>query len=286
MDFHRQIALLFKEIDQLKNRVVVLEAENIALKKENQQLRQENQQLRQENQQLRQENQQLRQENQQLRKEIVVLKDLLSKGQQPKKNSRNSSIPPSKDENRPLKTKSLRLPTDKKPGGQQGREGNTLKMTDSPDHIIDYIPEYCTVCGSGLQDLPENFVGKRQVVDIPVIKPQFIEHRVYQKQCSCGHANCSSYPDNVNAPISYGANAESLVGYLHSRQYMPFERMREFFNTAFNLPISEGGLHELLNRLVAKATPAYQLIKDRITESKVVGADETGVKIDGKKCWI
>lgn len=59
--------------------------------------------------------------------------------------------------------------------------------------------------------------------------------------------------------------------------------MREFFNNAFHLPISEGGLHELLNRLVAKSTPAYQLIKDKIITSKVIGTDETGAKINGKK---
>lgn len=37
------------------------------------------------------------------------------------KNSCNSSVPPSKDENRPLKTKSLRDPSGKKPGGQTGK---------------------------------------------------------------------------------------------------------------------------------------------------------------------
>ena len=84
-------------------------------------------------------------------------------------------------------------------------------------------------------------IEKRQIVDIPVFKPEYVEHRVYQKQCNCGHATCANYPDNVKAAISYGANAESLVGYLFSRQYMPFDRMREMFNNAFNLPISEGG---------------------------------------------
>lgn len=60
---------------------------------------------------------------------------------------------------------------------------------------------------------------------------------------------------------------------------MPSDRMREFFNDAFHLPISEGGIHELLNRLVAKSAPAYQLIKEKITESKVVGADELSVAV-------
>lgn len=224
-------------------------------------------------------------ENVKLRKENAILREKLSKYENPK-NSRNSSIPPSKDENRPLKTKSLRESSNKKVGGQQGHEGNTLKMTDSPDKIIKYVPDFCCACGSDLQDASVEFVSKRQVVDIPIIKPEYIEHRIFKKQCGCGHSNCAAFPENVKASISYGANAESLVGYLYSRQYMPFDRMREFFNDAFHLPISEGGLHELLNRLVAKSAPAYQIIKDKITQSTVVGADETGTKINGKKSWF
>lgn len=220
-----------------------------------------------------------------LEKENAILREKLSKYENPK-NSRNSSIPPSKDENRPFKTKSLRQPSDKKVGGQKGHQGNTLKMTDTPDKVIEHLPNFCYACGSDLQDAPVEFVSKRQVIDIPVIKPQYIEHQVFKKQCRCGHSNSACFPDNVKASISYGANTEGLVGYLYSRQYMPFERMREFFNNAFHLPISEGGLHELLNRLVAKSTPAYQLIKDKIITSKVIGTDETGAKINGKKNWI
>lgn len=219
-----------------------------------------------------------------LEKENTVLRQKLSKYENPK-NSSNSSIPPSKDENRPLKTKSLRK-SGGKVGGQKGRDGNTLKMTENPDKVVDYVPDFCGKCGCDLEGVSEDFIGKRQVVDIPVIQPEYIEHRIYQKTCNCGHSNCASYPSNVKASISYGANTESLVGYLFSRQYMPFERMREFFNDAFHLPISEGGIHELLKRLTNKATPAYNMIKEKVESSKVVGADETGAKINGRKCWV
>jgi len=223
-------------------------------------------------------------ENLTLRKENVILRQKLSKFENPK-NSNNSSIPPSKDENRLLKTKSLRKKGGKV-GGQIGRKGNTLKMADKPDKVIAYVPDFCVDCGCDLQDIAKQFIGKRQVVDIPVIQAEYIEHRIYKRQCNCGHSTSSSYPQNVNASISYGANTESIVGYLFSRQYMPFERMREFFNSTFHLPISEGGIHELLKRLANKATPAYNLIKEKIEASKVVGADETGAKINGKKSWV
>ena len=60
----------------------------------------------------------------------------------PKKNSHNSSIPTSKDENRPLKkTNSLRKPSGKKPGGQEGHDGSTLLMSSSVDIIEDHVPQ-------------------------------------------------------------------------------------------------------------------------------------------------
>ena len=99
------------------------------------------------------ENVRLIKENIGLKKENVVLKGKLARHENPK-NSRNSSLPPSKDENRPLRTKSLREQTDKKPGGQPGlpagqagHKGNTLKMTSTPDIIIEHIAEYCSCCG-------------------------------------------------------------------------------------------------------------------------------------------
>ena len=220
-----------------------------------------------------------------LEKENSILREKLSKYENPK-NSRNSSVAPSKDENRPLKTKSLREPSDKKVGGQKGHEGNTLKMTQTPDEIVIYTPDFCGKCGSDIHQLHSEFVGKRQVIDIPVVQPFYVEHQVYKKTCSCGHQTCGSYPKNINAPISYGANTESLIGYLFARQYVPFNRIREMLNDTFGLPISEGGIHELLNRLSQKAAPAYDMIKEKIALSKVVGTDETGCKINGVKSWM
>jgi len=223
-------------------------------------------------------------ENDRLKKENVVLKEKLAKYENPK-NSRNSSLPPSKDQNRPLRTKSLREQTGKNPGGQPGHKGNTLKMTSTPDKILKHIPEYCSCCGNDISDLPCEVIGQRQVVDIPPVQPEYTEHRVYQKTCRCGQVTKSDFPPGVNTPVSYGSNVESLIGYFHCRQYIPFDRMREIFHDLFHLPVSEGGLHHILNRLCSKALPAYELIRNMIAKSKVVGTDETGMKINEKNHW-
>lgn len=212
------------------------------------------------------------------------LKVRLAKYETPK-NSNNSSIPPSKDENRP-KRKSLRTKTGRKPGGQKGREGNTLKMVEMADATEDHWPQYCNCCENDLSSFPYQYAGSRQVFDIPEIRLKVTEHKVYKKVCTCGCETKSDYPPQANAPVSYGNNIEGLIGYFHTRQYLPFKRMQEMFNTVFNIPISEGGIHYLLNKLVNKAGPAYNLIKAEIANSRLpIGADETGVKVSGNKNW-
>jgi transposase len=118
------------------------------------------------------------------------------------------------------------------------------------------------------------------------IPPSKDEHRIYKKKCSCCHVTMSSFPGGVQAPVSYGPMIESLAGYFHSRQHIPFLRMQELFRDIFSVPISEGGIHCLLNRLSAKALPLYHRIRDMVINSPVVGTDETGGRLNGKKIWI
>ena len=218
--------------------------------------------------------------------EVNHLKQRLAKYEHPK-NSNNSSIPPSKDENRPKRNQSLRNKTGRNPGGQLGRKGNTLKMVETPDIIETHIPSYCNCCGNDLSSIAFMPAGKRQVIDIPKIELLVTEHQIFKRTCTCGYETISKFPSEANAPVSYGNNIESLIGYFHTRQYIPFRRMKEFFNDVFHVPISEGGIHYLLNKLAKKAEPAYDLIKQKLLSPslRAIGADETGVKVAGAKHW-
>lgn len=218
-------------------------------------------------------------------KQNEMLRARLSKYEHPK-NSRNSSMPPSKDENGPKKNQSLRKPTGKKPGGQLGRKGKTLEMTVNPDSIIALQPDYCNSCGLSLEKATSVLASSRQVVDIPPIKAFWTEYRTYSKHCACGCRTTADFPKGVDSTVSYGSNIEGLIGYFHARQYLPFARMKEMLNVIFNIDISEGGIHYLLNRFADKTTPFYDLIGQRVSNSPVVGTDETGAKVNGNKHWF
>jgi len=221
----------------------------------------------------------------QLVKRITVLEAELAIYKN-KKNSNNSHTPPSRDENRPMKNQSLREKTDKKAGGQNGHEGKTLECSLAIDTIVEHMPNYCNCCGTDLNGVPEVLIDTRQVIDIPVIKPTCTEHRIYRKTCSCGHNMDSNFPAHLTAKVQYGAGVESLVGYLHARQYLPYQRMKEFFRDVMGLGVSVGGIHHILKRLTQKALPHYEQIKERLYRSVFIGTDETGVNVNGQKDWM
>lgn len=227
----------------------------------------------------------LQQEVQTLKALVVELMGRLAKYENPK-NSSNSSLPPSHDIFRPLRTKTLREPSEKKPGGQTGHEGTTLRMAENPDQVVEHSPSYCTCCGCDIRQIQAEFLERRQEVVLPEIKPIFIEHQVFQRTCTCGHTTISEFPTDITPGISYGKNVETLAAYLNVRQYVPFHRLSEIFRHVFNLPISDGTLVSAVNRVAPKAIPAYKLIHNRAEISKVSGGDETGMKLNGDKGWF
>jgi transposase len=203
-----------------------------------------------------------------------------------RKNSRNSSVSPFKDENRPLKKQSLHTKSSKKFGWTTRTRRHYAKMVENPDQIINHKHGFCNCCGNDLSDKPEELLLKIQVVDIPVIFPKYTEHRIFKKACSCGHQNKSVFPENVRTTISYGANIQATIAYIHTRQYLPFERMSEYFKDVCNLPISQGTICNLLDGFALKTQPAYDLIAQKVSNEKVVGADETGIRVNGKNGWF
>ena len=127
----------------------------------------------------------------------------------------------------------------------------------------------------------------RQVVDIPLaIMAEVISHHQMQVKCSCGQCCKGQFPENVNAPVSYGPNIIALTSYLSTYQNVPFKRLTHLYETIFGLHISEGSVANMLNAMRKFSKTPYEMIRQRVASGKVAGADESGINVSGKNNWL
>lgn len=214
----------------------------------------------------------------QLQEEIRLLKN--------GKKSSTSHTPPSHDIGR-SNTKNLREKSGKKSGGQLGHEGSTLQMKAVPDEIVNHSPAFCNGCGNTLNEDTAILTERKQEIIIPPLQAHYVEHRSYRNTCiCCGITTVGQLPSNLTAPIQYGTSVSATLSYLFAYQYLPYKRMQILMYDLFKLSISEGTIDNLLAKMAERAIPIYKQIQARLQASSIVGGDETGTKINGKKGWF
>ena len=234
----------------------------------------------------------LRSEYEGMKREIAELRLLVEQLRDEKsllkggKDSRTSSTCPSHDIGRSNRI-SLRVSGGRKTGGQPGHSGSTLLMSDTPDKVIDHHPCTCVHCGEDLQAVESNSFTRRQEVDIPPVSSVYTEHRSHVKICPfCRYENRGVFPDGIHAPVQYGVRVKAATGYLSVYQSLPYYRISNLFRVLFGLSVSQGSIDTFLEELSQKSVPVYETIRTRIQQSAVVGADETGCRVNGKKHWF
>lgn len=229
--------------------------------------------------------------NLQIRKKNVTiarLEERLSKYEDPDKNSNNSSTPPSKERMKDeivRRTRTLRKPSGRKPGGQKGHEGHKLSCSPRPDEVIDDIPTCCPHCGESLADAERVLDYVTQVVSIPELKPVIKEIRHYVMVCkNCGE-RIRTAPRGRSNDVVYDASVKSLVVYLSVVQFLPYGRIASFLREVFGLTPSEGSLVSWVNQAKRNAQPVIARIKEHIMSSAVVGFDESGLYCNKRLDW-
>jgi transposase len=201
--------------------------------------------------------------------------------------SRNSSKPPSSD-GFVKRTRSLREPSTRKPGGQPGHRGATLEAVAEPDQTLLHEPRHCTACGGVLSEVAGRLgEEKRQVFDVPPLKLTVTEHRVVIKECPvCGSQTREVFPEEVPAGASYGAGVKSLLTALNQEHLVPSERSCQIFADLFGQLISEGTLAAAVNMCAGALAETETRIKHGIRGAPIAHFDETGMYVEGQRGWL
>lgn len=121
------------------------------------------------------------------------------------KDSHNSSKPPASDGLR-RKTKSLRKPSGKKPGGQLGHRSQTLHLVATPDVVVEHRPLLCTHCQAPLpDDAPVVLRERRQVHELPPVRLLVHDHQAAHVRCpACQQVSVGTFPAEAPSRVQYG----------------------------------------------------------------------------------
>lgn len=224
-----------------------------------------------------------------LEEENLVLRNRLSKYEEPPKDSNNSSVPPSKESFKSetkRRTKSLREKSDNPVGGQKGHEGSTREKSENVDEIVDHTSNYCTCCGHDITAIEPTLEYTTQEIDIPLPRPIIREHRHYARVCTCGHHNRPSAPRKRGGnAVTFGDNIQALVTYYNVVQCIPYARLQSMLKTIFGIEMSQGTISNIIQEAKKKSEPAIALIKKLIMDSPVVGFDESGCYCNNRLDW-
>ena len=222
-----------------------------------------------------------------LREQMAVLQSQVADlAGQARKNSRNSSKPPSSDGLAKPAPKSLRGKSGRKPGRPKGQPRATMQLTDHPDKRVRHRPARCGCCGKSLKRAAVTAVERRQVIDIPPVKAVTTEHQMLTLLCGCGHETKAEAPAGVTAPVQYGPRIMGTGIYLWHGQFPSRDRACRALGELFGCAPSPGALASAANKTAGLIAPALKEIARQLISSDVVHFDETGFRAAGKLAWV
>ncbi|MBP5169574.1 MAG: hypothetical protein ILP14_10315, partial [Oscillospiraceae bacterium] len=185
-----------------------------------------------------------------------------------KKNSNNSSKPPSEERLDKPAPRSLRGKSGKKQGGQPGHKGTGLKLGREPDQIEEHVPEKCKSC-------PQFGQCKMKCCDTRYEYEIYVETKLIDHKslgCTCplsGEKLQGEFPAGITGTKQYGAGVFALVNTLLTIGYVSVDRTKQLLS-CLRIPISTGAIQNMLNRAAKIAWSPVDRIKNIVTNKEVV----------------
>ena len=194
--------------------------------------------------------------------------------------SSNSSKPPSSDgPGKP--NRSQRRASERKRGAQVGHKGHLRAMVDESqvDRLIDCKPD--AVCECGGQVALDEQLRRHQVFDVPPMRAQVDEYRLYRGRCTaCGKAHAGVLPAGVPRG-QLGPRALSLVGVLGTRYHLTQRKIRNLLDQLMGLSFSVGAISQAHGKVAVALKAPVAEASASLCQAGALWMDETHYPREG-----
>jgi transposase len=202
-----------------------------------------------------------------------------------KRDSSNSSLPPSHDPPW-LGKRGRSRGTGRKQGGQPGHlgYGRSLFPIERVSDVVDHWPARCA-CGhvfGGDEREAAGAPARHQVAELPPLAVEIGEHRLQRVCCpDCGRTVRAQLPAGVPRGC-FGPKLEAAIASLTVRNRLSRRQLVELLDELFGCPIAVGTIDAILTRTAETLEQVYEELLERTRAAGALNVDETGWYLGGE----
>ena len=157
-----------------------------------------------------------------------------------------------------------------------------------PDRQIIHAQAHCPRCQATLGR--GRVTGRRQVIELPPLRAEVVEHVVLRRQCHrCGHVCPGTMPDlgaTIGAHRRFGWSVVALVAVLRTKLRLPLAQVQWLLRHGWGVSLSVGALSGMLDEAARAGRGTYDQLLEEARASPVLHIDETGWREDGHNGFI
>jgi transposase len=195
------------------------------------------------------------------------------------KNSKNSSIPPSKS-GFGGGVKQAQNKQDKKTPKQRTKNTRSEKKLYPPDEcsaIHEEKPPACSQCGEELEGSdPEPY--RHQIIEMPIIRPDVVEYQLHELECEhCGAKTRADLPVGVTQKC-YGHGLAAWIAILSGEYRQSYRQVERLLSELCGVELSRGTIGRARAEISDAVAVATAAAGEHVQQQPVVNVDETGFK--------
>jgi transposase len=205
--------------------------------------------------------------------------------EQLRKNSRNSSRPPSSDP--PQLPRPRRPRSQRRRGGQAGHPGHARPRmpVESVDEVVGLKPEQCSGCHAPLSgDDPTPF--RHHVMEIPPIQPVVTEYQWHQLVCpACGETTRAPWPAGVPRSTD-GPRVHAMVARCTGAYRLSKRMTGQMMDDVFGVPMRVGTISQAEKTTTQVVAPPVEAARACVEAQAVAHLDEPSGRQGDKRAWL